>query len=99
MQETGEWMLIFDHTLEKQSDIFTSVAEAKYSNTERKYSRLGFATKHLKNFRKNGKFEFIMEYPNEKQINHWTQTVFPTLAKPGEENGFLNISADNSMFG
>ena len=98
MQETGEWMLIFDHTLEQQSDLFTSIDEAKNSNTKRKYSRLGFATKHLKNFCINGKYEFIMEYPNEKQINHWTQTIFPTLAKPSKENGYVKIRADNSDY-
>ena len=102
MKTAGEWLLIFDNTIENKSDLFTGSKEVLYSNTERKFSRLGFATAHRRNFLISGKYEFIMDYPNDNQTYHWTQTVFPTLAKPSQENGFIGIdpqSAPNNWHG
>ena len=93
MDMAGEWMLIFQHKLENNEDFFIDSRECLYSNTDRKFSRIGFVEKHLSKFRINGKYEFILQYPDTKVMNHWTQTVFPTKAKPQTENGFVNISS------
>ena len=85
--------LIFRHYLSSANDLFTSESEFLATNSKNKFSILGQIEKNKEKYQKNGYFEFILEYPELKGCNHWLQSVFPTLAPAGSENGFFDLGS------
>ena len=83
--------LIFRHHIESKSDLFTSSENYLSINTPNKYSIIGQIAKNKEYYKSNGYFEFILEYPELKGCNHWKQSIFPSEAEHGVENGFVDL--------
>ena len=83
----NSWSLVFHH--EYDAGLFRSKRDALFSTKKGRFSVLG---KINENFKVNGKFEFLLEYPPFSGYNQWYQTINPIHAKPNEENGYEEIS-------
>ena len=90
------WVLIFQHIVDDGNDFFKrDMNECLYSNTERKFSRLGYVSQNLNKFKNEAhKYEFLLEYPDINRSNHWMQAVFPTNAQGGTDIGYEEIRCD-----
>ena len=69
------WLKIFHHDIDV--DVFHNESEAKYSLKKGKFSILGLVND---NFKIEGKFEFLLEYPdkaNKQGMNRWAQNKNP----------------------
>ena len=89
------WLLVFHHNT--LHGMFKSKTHAKYSLDPNKFSLL----KRIDDsFKIDGKFEFLLKYPNLTGYNHWTQTVNPIKAQPNTENGYvpIEIKWDNNFW-
>ena len=84
-----KWLLIFHHKYETDEDLFNNEEEVLSSSKENKFSILGSIDK---SFRRNNKYEFLLEYPEKEGFNQWTQTKNPVFAEPWKENGYKPIS-------
>jgi hypothetical protein len=67
------WLRIFYHNVTFR-DEFSSESEALSSNTATKFSILSEIDG---NFKFEGKFEFLLEYPGHEGHQRWKQTNFP----------------------
>ena len=69
----SQWIIVFHHNIVKTSP-FTSEEETLFSLTDQKYSILG----HINDEHKyDGKFEFIVYYPEPKLYLWWRQSKNP----------------------
>ena len=81
-QGCQELFLLIFHQNTINNDLFKTEDEFLETNTANKYSIL----KHIDDdFKINGLFEFIMDYPEIKEYGRWTQTKNPLNAKPDED--------------
>ena len=94
-----KWILVFHHEVNKTDGLplFNSFEQVKHFNETERYSILG----DIDRFKYNGKFEFLLEYPNLEGCNIWTQTVSPIDAQHGQDIGYkeVNITWRNNYFG
>ena len=91
MDREGQWVLIFQHHLEQEGDLFTSDDEALSCNTANKLSFLKEIEKKRDHYLISGKFYFRLEYPGIEGMNYWRQSVFPTLAEPNSDIGYEDL--------
>lgn len=93
------WLPVFHHDTNGNTVWFTDEAEALHCNTEYKYSILD----QLEEFRgSDGKFEFLLEYPQDLpgQHNRWKQTDNPATTQEQSNstsspaNGYEAIHVD-----
>ena len=66
-----DWLLIFYHN-SSRGDFFQSHEDALFINTEDKFSILQYIDH---SFAINGKYEYLLEYPELNRYIHWTQKV------------------------
>ena len=92
----NSWVLIFHHDSSK--GFFSSKKEARYSLNPHKFSLL---SRLNEGFKIEGRFEFLLKYPQFTGQNHWTQTVNPVEAQPNEDIGYegINISWSINYWG
>ena len=93
MNDREQWLLIFQHHLEEENDLFTE-DEVLSCNTVNKLSLLKKTETFRRYFRIHGKFYFKLEYPNIEKTNIWSQTLFPTLAESNSDVGYENLGCD-----
>lgn len=87
------WQLIFFHNATGQNLFNKASGEALFVNTTQKFSILGSLTN---NFKRNGYFEFLLEYPemsynNEVYRIRWRQKKNPIKAVSGTDIGYTPI--------
>ena len=89
-----KFILIYNHTIEGGG--FIDEEEALYSLTPGKYSILKLVDDR---FKTNDVFEFILEYPKESIIIHWSQDLNPILElnyNITSAKGFQDIEIEQS---
>ena len=77
------WLKVFAHKYNNTNDCFSNESEARHNIEENKFSILDEINESM---RINGKYEFIIEYPNE--YFHWRQS-----SNPLEETEIINKNA------
>lgn len=77
MSDNSLWARIFYHNCKEGTVLFTSLAEAKNTQTADKYSRMYLLEDNT--YKINGKFEFMLCYPEYSSTlyNRWKQTNAP----------------------
>lgn len=73
LERNALWQLVFYHDLNKAT-YFEKKEDAYECNEEGRYSRLNNINKL---YRINGKYEFLLEYPEINKSNQWRQTLNP----------------------
>ena len=90
VKSNDTWVLVFRHN-SSNKDFFRNEKEALFSAKKNKYSLLGRIDD---NFMIDGRYEFILEYPQINKFYHWTQTKNPIKAGPYDDIGFEPKSID-----
>lgn len=99
--ENALWARVFYHQCNEGTTLFTSLAEAKNTQTADKYSRLYLLDDNTYKG-SDGKFEFMLTYPNDKgytQYNRWKQTnapqkEFTARTTPQTVTGYSGVHID-----
>ena len=86
------WLKVFFHDMSKRVG-FKDADEVKLCNSEYKYSILSELSNKMK--QANGKFEFLLEYPDLKIMNWWEQSNNPL---DEEEKGQTYVSGYRSIY-
>ena len=85
------WLLLFHHN-SSTGDYFENYEEIEYINTTTKFSIFGFITE---DFKIDGQYEFLLEYPELSGYNKWKQTEFPTTVNESySSNGYDPLTCD-----
>ena len=85
------WLLLFHHN-SSTGDYFESYGEIEFVNTTTKFSIFGFITS---DFKIDGQYEFLLEYPELSGYNKWKQTEFPTTVNESfSSNGYDPSTCD-----
>ena len=85
VNEIDTWVLIFHHN-SSNKDFFRNKNEALFSTKKNKFSLFGRINDY---FKIDGKYEFIIEYPQISRFYQWTQTKNPIDAAAYEDIGFI----------
>lgn len=88
MDRGVSWLKIFFHNC-TGSIWFQNESEALFSNTEQKYSILGLINNEM---RINGRFEFLLEYPEIGKSNQWVQLNNPVYEIENTTSSHYNVS-------
>lgn len=98
--EGASWAKVFEHNNQSATVLFSTLDEAKKSNTVGKYSRL-YLLDYFKG--SDGKYEFLLQYPDYSTTtyNRWKQTSNPckefvaeTTAGTGVASGYTAVHID-----
>ena len=88
------WLIIFHHRVHDENDFFTD-SEFEFSNSKNKFSLWGLITK---DYRVDGYYEFLLEYPHLEGYNSWKQSKYPLdvneSVDDGNYNGYLESESD-----
>ena len=84
------WILVFHHDSSTGKYFVQNSFDYLYVKEKYKYSILS----HLEEYRLDGGFEFLLEYPelSYEEYNHWYQTSNPTTSSSVSDYEIRNIS-------
>ena len=88
--DNSVWALIFEHNCQGGTVLFESVDEARNTQSANKYSRLYLLDNESFKSISDGKYEFMLCYPDEStDYNRWRQTNNPCNEYKGTDDGTL----------
>ena len=90
LDDNSVWALIFEHNNQSGTVLFSSEDEILNSQIANKYSRLNLLDNDSFKAISDGKYEFMLCYPDEStDYNRWRQTNNPCNEYKGTDDGTL----------
>ena len=90
------FLKIFYQYTNSSSDFFQPDDDFEFINTRNKFSIFKYINHE---FKYNGYYEFLLEYPSVDGYNRWLQSVFPTETNDSSAIGYLETKSSCSWTG
>ena len=90
------WLLLFYQNISKEEDFITEYSEFLFVDEREKFSIFQYVYQHKNEFKTNGFYEFLLEYPSLSGYNEWMQGIFPLDANESNSDKTVEFQEDGS---